>query len=262
MLTKEQIREKAAALHIDAIGFASRDRFEALPPERSPLYIFPDAASVILIGRRILRGTLRGVEEKTTLSPYGSFGRWMLDDQFVSAACYDLVRFIEDDGYEACPIFPNPAAINNMGVPVEPGLPAPNVAPDFDYAAVACGLGEIGQNGAVLTPGFGHRLRFQMIITDLPLESDPLYAGEPLCDGCGKCAEACPLHALDLSRTRTREICGRVYKIGTFDDSLCRACSAGGGPNRLHPKGEPDRLGAACTRACAACLAARGIGRG
>ncbi|MCI6908318.1 MAG: hypothetical protein MR832_04115, partial [Clostridiales bacterium] len=132
MLTKEQIREKAAALHIDAIGFASRDRFEALPPERSPLYIFPDAASVILIGRRILRGTLRGAEEKTTLSPYGSFGRWMLDDQFVSAACYDLVRFIEDDGYEACPIFPNPAAINNMGVPVEPGLPAPNVAPDFD----------------------------------------------------------------------------------------------------------------------------------
>ncbi|MEA4823857.1 MAG: hypothetical protein VB111_07075 [Clostridiaceae bacterium] len=260
MLEKEQIREKARALHIDVIGFAARERFEALPPERSPLSIFPDGTSVILLGRRIPRGTLRGAAEGTTFAPYGYFGSRMLDDQFVAASCYDLVRFIEDAGYEACPVFPNPAAINNMGVSVEPGLPAPNVTPDFDYAAVACGLGEIALSGTVLTPDLGPRVRFQMIITDLPLESDPLYDGTPLCDRCGACAAACPLHALDLSKPETREICGKPFSVGAYDNTLCKSCPNGGGPNRLHPKGEPDRMAASCTRACVACLAERGIG--
>ena len=261
MLTKEQIRARAGELGIDLIGFAAKDRFEGQPPERDPKSIFAEFETMILIGRMVPRGSLRGAAEGTTFASYGNFGCKMLDDQFVATATYNLVRFIEDSGYEACPIFPNPFAINNMGVPVEPGKPAPNVTPDFDYAAVACGLGELGMNGMFLSPELGPRQRFQMILTDLPLESDPLYDGPTLCDRCGKCMEACPLHALDLGKTETREICGKVFVCGSYDNTLCRECLNGGTPNRLHPKGEPDRMAAACNRACIRALAERGIGK-
>lgn len=264
---KSAIRAKAQELGIDLIGFAGRERFfdacgvPVLPEGRDPFKIFPEGKTVILVGRLIPRGALRGAQEGTTFASYGNFGAKMLDDQFVAASTYDIVRFIEDAGYEACPIFPNPDAINNMGVPVEPGKPAPNVAPDFDYAAVACGLGEIGLSGQFLSPAFGPRQRFQMIITDAELGSDPLYSGEKLCNQCGACVKACPMAAASVEKTKIRVICGKTFPVAEFDNNLCKVCQSGGTPNRLHPKGEPDRMAAACNRACVRELAERGIGK-
>lgn len=264
---KAAIRERAKELGIDLIGFAGPERFHdacgvaILPPGRDPFKIFPEAKTVILVGRLIPRGALRGAEEGTTFASYGNFGCRMLDDQFNAATTYDLVRFIEDAGYEACPIFPNPDAINNMGVPVEPDRPAPNVAPDFDYAAVACGLGEIGLSGQFLSPEFGHRQRFQMIITDAELGSDPLYSGEKLCNQCGACISGCPLGALSVENTKIRVICGKTFPVAELDKKLCESCLNGGTANRLHPKGDPDRMAAACNRACVRALSERGIGR-
>lgn len=59
-------------------------------------------------------------------------------------------NWLEDNGWEACPVFPNPSELGPQGVAVADGRPAPNVYPDFDYAAVACGLGKIGLNGALV----------------------------------------------------------------------------------------------------------------
>ncbi|NLD87262.1 MAG: hypothetical protein GX633_03285, partial [Clostridiales bacterium] len=170
-----------------------------------------------------------------------------LDDQFVATSTYDIVRLIEDEGWEACPIFPNPDVINNMGVAVEPGKPAPNVTPDFNFAAVQCGLGEIGDNGLFLSPELGPRVRFQMILTDLELPNDPPFEYH-ICDHCGLCAAACPLGAFD-------------FASGTYNNALCRDCLNGGTPNRLHPRAEPDRMAAACTRACIRHLAEIGVGK-
>ena len=158
--------------------------------------IFPEGKTVIMIGKRICRGALRGVEEGTNFGDYAVFGRNWLEDEFLSLACYDLVRFLEDNGWEACPIFPNPSELGPSGVSVADGRPAPNVYPDFDYAAVACGLGEIGLNGLFLSPKFGSRQRFHMILTDAEIEETPLFEGS-ICDKCGKCADACPLGAVD-----------------------------------------------------------------
>ena len=234
---------------IDLIGFAGRDRFEGVDAQHNPFSIFPEAKTVILLGKRVCRGALRGVEEGSNFGDYRLFGAKWLEDEFLSIACYNLVRVLEDEGYEAVPVFPNPADLPPMGVSVAEGRPAPNVTPDFDYAAVACGLGEIGMSGLFLSPKFGSRQRFQMIITDAELEATPLCT-EKVCDKCGKCAAVCPYGAIDAKNTTVVDICGKKMEVASVNYDICRACKNGACPNRLYAPGKPDRVAALCNRTC------------
>ena len=202
-----------------------------------------------MVGKRICRGALRGVEEGTNFGDYNLFGKNWLEDEFLSLACYDLVRMIEDNGWEACPLFPNPAELGPQGVSVAEGRPAPNVYPDFDYAAVACGLGEIGLCGLFLSPEFGSRQRFHMIITDAEIEESPIFEGK-VCDECGECASACPLGAIDTENAENVTVCGKAMKVARINYDICKACKNGALPNRLSPLAKPDRVAALCNRTC------------
>ncbi|MBP3376904.1 MAG: hypothetical protein J6L83_09085 [Clostridia bacterium] len=243
------VRDNLKDCKIDLIGFAGKERFEGIDPQHNPFSIFPEGNTVIMLGKRICRGALRGVEEGTNFGDYALFGRNWLEDEFLSLACYDLVRVLEDNGWEACPIFPNPSELGPQGVSVAEGRPAPNVYPDFDYAAVACGLGEIGRNGLLLTPEFGSRQRFHMIITDAKIESSPLFEGH-ICDACGKCAESCPLGAINIDDTVEVDVCGKKMQIASIDYDLCKTCRNGACVNRLAPMAKPDRVAALCNRTC------------
>jgi epoxyqueuosine reductase QueG len=125
-----------------------------------------------------------------------------------------------------------------MGVPVRPGQPAPNVMIDVLDAAVRAGVGEFGACGLLLTPQFGPRQRFQMVLTDAELEPTPLLA-EPVCVHCASLSSVCPLGAISADGV---------------DISICRTCQNGAQPNSLHPAGKPDRLGALCARNCVQAL--------
>jgi ferredoxin len=164
-------------------------------------------------------------------------------------ACYDLVRAIEDEGWEACPIFPNPSELGPQGVSVAEGRPEPNVYPDFNYAAVACGLGEIGLSGIFLSPNFGSRQRFHMIITDAEIEETPLFEGK-ICDGCGECAKSCPLGAIDVENTTEIDVCGKKMQVATVNYDICRTCKNGACKSRFSPLANPDRIAALCNRTC------------
>jgi hypothetical protein len=72
------------------IGFAGKERFEGVDPQHNPFSIFPEANTVIMLGKRICRGALRGVEEGTNFADYRLFGNNWLEDEFLSIACYDL----------------------------------------------------------------------------------------------------------------------------------------------------------------------------
>lgn len=243
------IRDTMKKEGIDLIGFAGKDRFASVDAQHNPFSIFPEGKTVIMLGKRICRGALRGVEEGTNFGDYRLFGSNWLEDEFLSLACYNLVRVLEDEGWEAVPLFPNPSDIPPMGVSVAEGRPAPNVFPDFDYAAVACGIGEIGLNGLLLTPEYGSRQRFHMIITDAEIENSPLLE-KAVCLKCGKCAAACPLGAVDVENTKTVDICGKEMTVATIDYSLCRECKNGACANRFSKDSKPDRIPALCNRTC------------
>ncbi len=242
---------------IDLIGFASKERFAGVDPQHNPFSIFPEGKTVILIGKRICRGALRGVEEGTNFGDYRLFGANWLEDEFLSLACYNLVRVLEDEGWEAVPVFPNPCDIGPMGVSVAEGRPEPNVYPDFDYAAVACGIAEIGFNGIALTPKFGSRQRFHMIITDAEIEQSPLLE-QSVCDRCGKCADICPLGAIDTQNTKTVDVCGKKFVVATINYDICRTCKNGACKNRFAETSKPDRIAALCNRTCIAHLEEQG----
>jgi len=128
-----------------------------------------------------------------------------------------------------------------------------NVFPDFDYAAVACGIAEIGFSGLVLTPKYGSRQRFHMIITDAELEPTPLL-DQSVCDRCGKCADSCPLGAIDREQTEEIDICGKKMTVAKIDYDKCRSCKNGACANRFAAYAKPDRVAALCNRTCLAHL--------
>ncbi|MEA4889575.1 MAG: hypothetical protein VB070_08960 [Clostridiaceae bacterium] len=233
---KQDIKLAARQGLVDLVGFAARDRFETLNPQKNPFSLFPKGETLIMIGRRITRGTLRGVEEGINLGDYGMFGKSWLADEFVAQSTYGLVQFIERAGWEAMPVVPGSRqAVSGVAEPV---------TPDFKYAAVACGLGEIGLSGELLTPRFGPRQRFAMIITDAKMTSDPLL-DRKVCTRCGRCLAICPLHAYDREKTSDIVICGKTMQIAPCNLDLCGICK-----NGAEGKEQTDRLAALCVRTC------------
>lgn len=246
---KKRIEEFAKADGVDLIGFADRSRFAAVDDQHNPFSIFPEAKTVILLGKRICRGSLRGIEEGTNFGDYALFGKNWLEDEFLALSAYNLTNFIESNGWEAVPVFPNPWELGPSGVAVAEGRPAPNVYPDFDYAAVACGLCTLSYNRLVFSKELGSRQRFHMILTDAELESTPLLEENP-CNSCKRCADACPLGAISKEETETVELCGKSFAVGKVDYEKCKYCQNGAIANRFSADATPDRIAALCNRTC------------
>jgi epoxyqueuosine reductase len=252
-----ECKERARVFGADLVGIASRDRFESVGPERNPLSIFPEMRSLIVIGRRILRGAMRGVEEGTNMgSTYGMFGYRWLEDNFLSRTTYDLTCWMETQGFEAVPLFGYTEDGMPKGRPVEDGRPAPNVIVDTDYAAHAAGLGEVGLGGFFLTPEYGTRQRFALILTDADLDADPVR-DKSICADCGACVAACPLGAIDTAKTKRVGVPGHEMDVAEVNYEICRSCP-NGAMNAPGRGTRPDRLAAACGRMCMVQLEAAG----
>ncbi len=243
------VKAMARACGADLVGIAPIGRFAEEPPERNPAAIFPECRSVIVLGRRICRGSLRGVEEGTNFgSTYQCFGYTWVEDNFLSQTSYDLSLWIEEQGFEAVPLFAYNEAGMPKGVPVAPDRPAPNVYIDPRYAVTAAGLGEVGLGGFILTPEFGTRQRFAFILTDAELEGDTVR-GKSLCGDCGGCAAACPFGAIHLDKRETLAVEGHEIPVAQVDIGLCAVCPNGAFLANGRGK-EPDRIAAACGREC------------
>ncbi len=132
-------------------------------------------------------------------------------------AAMDISRRLEDRGWKAVPI-----TIKMFRVKPYKDIPG-FWTQDFrnDVAAVAAGHGELGLNGAVISPDYGTRQLFTSIVTDAPLEADPLYSGPSLCDSCMKCVSACKMNAISSDSYEEIEIGGRKFKTLRKDVWRC-----------------------------------------
>lgn len=237
MLTAKKVKEYAKRCGADLVGIASMDRFEGAPKQMDPRYIFPDAKALIAMAFRIQRGCFRGIEEGTYFAAYPAMGYSNINLVAAPMTLRAVSNFIEDNGYEAVPIqnmiLGSPVAYDTgkkskfESRSVSPDKPAPDVFFHFRIAAYCAGLGEIGYSKLFLTPEFGPRQRFAFVLTDAPLEPDPIFEGT-ICDRCMLCAKDCSGKAISKTETIKVKIAGREIEWGKLDIVKCSVAYLGG----------------------------------
>lgn len=230
-LNRKQLEEFVRENDLDLFGVANIERFRDAPPRMHPASIFPEAKSVIVVGKRILRGAWRGIEEGTYWPTYTYFGyHGLLNSFFIPAPLYDLACLIEDHGWEAVPYYPGGPEVQPDIEPLRQGAVAPNVHLAIRIAGVAAGVGEIGWSKVFLTKKFGPRQRLHAIITDMPLEPDPLVEPGSICDRCMLCVQGCPgaIPHKNEGKSISIEIEGRKYEWADVDMGKCTLMYHGG----------------------------------
>ncbi len=286
------IKKRAIELGADLVGIAPMSRFAGAPKQMDPRYIMPEAKSCIAVAFRVLRGSLRGIEEGTFFSNYSSMGYGGITYVFMPTAVVNLAKYIEDHGYEAFPMGHQSdwRAIDNEGVlrkgfsrPVSPDKPAPDIMVHLRIAAFLCGLGEIGWSKMLITPEFGPAVRVGLVFTELELEYDPIYSGPQLCNHCMACVRACPGKCISADKSVKVTVAGHDLEWGEIDTEGCdlafRGAEEGPGnylqgkdnyrPNAISPfyhvppkvytAGKAVCGSGGCTRACLASLEARDV---
>ena len=196
---KEQIINLAKKNGADIVGFAPASRFGK---SDAIFKIMPETKTVIGLGFRILRGIYRGIEEGSTYYQYTTMAVENMEETVMPMAQLKLAVMLEENGYIAIP------QRRHQQIMAEHNRTNPEVAYDSVYrdktaetqmdflnAAVACGLGERGFDGALLNDEFGPMIRYCFVLTDAEIKETPEYKPH-LCDNCGKCRKACPGNAI------------------------------------------------------------------
>ena len=243
-MNAQEIKQLAYSCGADLCGITTLDRFEGAPPQMDPRFIMPDAKSMIVMGFRVMRGSLRGIEEGTFFSNYSAMGYGAITYNYIPMTVINICRVIEDEGYEAIPIGHQSdwRGIDNEGHPRErysksvDGIkPQPDIMLHLRICAYLAGLGEIGYSKMLLTPEFGPRVRIGVILTEMELEPDPIYNGPKLCNKCMACVRECPGHAISPTKTVKVNLAGHDVEWGELDCDACDIAFRGG---ELCPEGE------------------------
>ena len=236
-ITSKDIKEAAKRMGADIVGIGSIDRWSTAPIQMDPKQIMPKAKSIICLGFRVLRGSLRGIEEGTYFSNYSAMGYGGITYLYMPMTVINLSKMIEDAGYEAVPmghqsdwraIDANGYLFENYSRPVAPGRAAPDVMISLRIAGFLCGLGEIGYSKMLLTPEFGPRVRVGIIITELELEPDPIIEPGTLCNRCMACVRECPGGCIPADRTVKANVGGYELEWADVDMNKCDWVFQGG----------------------------------
>lgn len=213
-MDNNQIKNLSYSLGADVCGIGSLERFKEAPEGFHPLDIYPEAKSVISIGKHYPKSLF----DANTKVPYTMVKNKivaLLDDISVK-----LTFYIESQGYKAIPIpsdepyeYWYSEKMQGRGILSQ------------KHAAQACGLGRIGKNTLLINEKYGNGLYLGAIITNMELTPDDL-AKELCIEGCNLCLKSCPQSALDgitINQKKCRQICGSSTPAGGFVFS-CYTC--------------------------------------
>lgn len=188
-MTKQEltaaVKKMAYDMGADMVGIAPVSRFDGQPHMLHPKAHLPEAKSVICFGIHHPDASVEWCGEPNPNYPE-AFQIGMIPK--LDTMCFRIAKMLEKEGY---PTIAQPCTTywrhrKYKDVPYEHAASFSHMA-----AFVACGLGEYGWHGMVLSPEYGPRERIISIITSAELEPDPLYNGPALCDQCKLCAKFC-----------------------------------------------------------------------
>lgn len=206
--------ERIALRHsVDRLGVASAAAVDRqLPEARRLARISEQMTRVVVLARHMPSGVMWAGHPGT--KQYAAARSLKL----LGEAAVHLAAAIELAGAAAMPLAP--AAIDFGSRDAGDLTPAGQGALAARVAAVQAGLGTFGLNDMVLTPEFGPRVHFAVLLTDCALpEGKPLSA--ELCPGleaCGRCAAICPEHAIPLRAPQG----ATLGSIRGLDSAACR----------------------------------------
>jgi epoxyqueuosine reductase len=206
---KEAVRERLKNT-VNALGFASVDRFADAPEKHHPATLCRGAETVIVFGITVPRGVLTSPDYglHALHRTYHTIYR-RLDDMAV-----DLCNFIETrSGCRAVPV-PSYAPMVFHGL--EPwGLLS------LKHAAVKAGVGSFGRSEQVYHPTFGALLRLAAVVTNAAMPGDPLIEADPCPPKCNACLKVCPAKAFGDGGRFGKMIClGHAIKHAIYPLAL------------------------------------------
>ena len=169
-LTKK-VKELVLANGLDYVGIASVEALQNEPEGHRPGDYLPSVRTVVSLGIRLGLGLELSNElahqggPRHTIFPYLWYGFGLPSWQFLDRTALLITRLLEKAGYIAVPV------MSASTFDIQSSL----MEFSNNHAAVAAGLGDLGWSGLVLTPDRGPRARFGSVITNAPLETDPVY---------------------------------------------------------------------------------------
>ena len=237
-----KLRRLTTKLGGDLFGVASPEHLSAAPEGFRPQDILPGCRSVIVVGKRLSDATVETTPSRMFDNMYAA------TNSFLEYLILQITDTLIREGYRAVAIGPH-------------SLDGKLFMGDLSqkHAAVAAGLGRFGLQSLVLTPEFGPRQRWGVVITQAPLQVDtPLP--EELCqqEKCGQaCLNHCPAKVFSLPQTEgitdRNFLPGGLWYYWKIDKSACSTYRA----NRKKELGWVTEGG----HACAVCMKVCPVGQ-
>ncbi|MDR1344069.1 MAG: hypothetical protein LBJ39_01830 [Tannerellaceae bacterium] len=213
---KQQIIRKARQAGAELVGFAPVERWsenvmtaEAFFPQN----VFPFTRTVIVMAVPIFIPVLDTTPSIVYSELYNTTNR-LLDEM-----AYRLAVFINGKGYRAVS-FPRDG-YGDISVLVD----RPEAAFSHVLAACYAGLGSIGFNHTLLTPGYGPRVRLVSVFTDAVIAPDRMMEKD-LCTRCRLCLKCCPTVSFEDTDSRVavmdKHKCALYHK--KLKEEYCYPC--------------------------------------
>jgi epoxyqueuosine reductase QueG len=182
-MNSNEIKQILYDLGADICGIATIDRFNEAPEGFNPKDTLPSCKSVIVFGKKFLKGTL---DCKNTI-PY-TIVRNILSDTLDKMAV-NFCDTMENEKVIAVPIGAIGPGVYDKKTNRIRGMVSAK------HAAVLAGLGYIGKNSLLITPEYGNMVWLATILVNIELEPDEII--DKNCpESCWLCIESCPVNAL------------------------------------------------------------------
>lgn len=219
----QEAENLARKLGAELVGFGPVERWKHAPLMLSPQGLLPSAKSVIVVCVKFTDASMELTEKEMSehwYNPYDMCEAFTGMNERLDMIAFHLAKFLEDRGYNS---LYTPVSnlwrikpYKSIDHPFAPALV-------HRYAAVACGLGEIGWSGLFLSPEYGSRQRIIPIVTEAALAPTPMYEGPALCNKCMECVKRCPLDCFrkEVAKINKIDIGGRIFEFPDVNKWRC-----------------------------------------